>query len=286
MQTSKRILLAGAGYVGSKAAELLVAAGHDVVVLRRSPKPVTGAKLLQADLLDKASLTNLPPCEHLVYCAAAEGGGEEAYERIYLQGLQNLLETYRQRGEAPHVVFTSSTSVYAEAQGEWVEEATATLVNKGPSRFLVAAEEYLRAGPWKATILRYGGIYGPGRTSFLQRVKEKREFIWEGNTSLYSNRIHRDDCAQLIQWAITEEKAWGQSFSAVDDDPAERNSLILWMCDQLGICPAELQKTKDFALIPHRGNKRVSNKRLHEAGYQWLYPTYREGYRSLIREVL
>jgi nucleoside-diphosphate-sugar epimerase len=277
---SRRVLLAGVGYVGSRAAEILVEQGYEVFVLRRSAIPIPGTHLVQADLLNPESLRHLPACQHVVYCAAADGGGDLAYEQIYLNGLRNLLESYRLQAVVPQVIFTSSTSVYAEAQGGWVEEATAELVKQGPSRFLVAAEDYLREGPWNATILRFGGIYGPARTSFLQRVQNRKEFLWDG-PSLYSNRIHRDDCARVIVWSLQNPNVWGQTLSAVDDDPAERNSLILWMCQLLGINPEELKRTSIFAEIPHRGNKRVSNRRLREAGFEFLYPTYREGYREL-----
>ncbi len=281
---AQTILIAGAGYVGSRAAELLIAAGHKVYVLRRKPKVPAGAEWIGADLLAPETLKNLPDCQHIVYCAAADQSGEEAYERIYVNGLRNLLEAYRKQGLTPHAIFTSSTSVYSEASGDWVDEAHGILVDKGPSRFMVAAERYLQNGPWQSTILRFGGIYGPQRTYFLQRVWHRQEKMWLG-APLYSNRIHREDCARLIRFAIEDARALSQVWNAVDHEPAERNEVIRWMAEKLKVETQDLATTNDFSEIAHRGNKRISNQKLLAAGFTFLYPTYKEGYAELFAEV-
>jgi nucleoside-diphosphate-sugar epimerase len=279
-----RLLIAGAGYLGQALAEKVLAEGaYEVAVLRRSAVQWPGVKSIQADLLQPDSLAALRDVEDIVYCAAADASDDASYQKIYQHGLQNLIEAVTKQGGYRRLVFVSSTSVYAEAQGGWVDETDQNLVQAGPSRFMVSGEKQLMEGQGDYSILRMGGIYGPGRTWFLRRVKEGAERIY-AQGGLYSNRIHRDDCVGMILHVLRGE-AQRQVYNGVDCEAADRNEVIRWMAQQLGIDPATLLSTTDRKEIPARGNKRIRNRRILDAGYRFLYPTYREGYAALLHEV-
>jgi nucleoside-diphosphate-sugar epimerase len=279
-----KLLIAGAGYLGQALAERALAEGkHEVSVLRRRAVDWTGVKSIQADLLQPLSLKALRDVEDVVYCAAADASDEESYRKIYQDGLQNLVRVVQAQGGYRRLVYISSTSVYAEANGNWVDESDRNLVEKGPSRFMVSGEKFLMSAPGDYSILRMGGIYGPGRTYFLRRVKEGAERIY-AKGGLYSNRIHRDDCVGMILHVLAAE-AQRQVYNGVDCEAADRNEVIRWMAGQLGVDAATLSSTDDLKQIAARGNKRISNRKILDAGYHYLYPTYREGYTALLHEV-
>ncbi len=279
-----KLLIAGAGYLGQALADRALAAGkHDVSVLRRRAVEWPGVNSIQADLLQPETLKVLRDVEDIVYCASADASDEESYRRIYQDGLQNLVHVVQAQGGYRRLVYISSTSVYAEANGAVVDESDQNLAQKGPSRFMVSGEKILMQGKGDYSILRMGGIYGPGRTYFLRRVKEGAERIY-AKGGVYSNRIHRDDCVGMILHVLAGEAA-RQVYNGVDCEAADRNEVIRWMAGQMGIDPSTLQSTDDLKRIAARGNKRISNQKILAAGYRFLYPTYREGYQALLHEV-
>ncbi len=283
MQAS--VLIAGAGYVGGALAKELLDAGSEVHVLRRRAEHPPGSKLFQADLLKPETLQGLPRCTHLVYAAAADGGSEEAYRGIYRDGLMHLLTALKKQGQNPRIIYTSSTSVYAEREGAWVSEEGAALTKDGSSRFMVEGERLLIEGGWSGGIVRFGGIYGPGRTYFVRRVKEGQEVILEGSQQ-FTNRIHRDDCVGIIKHLLSpvQTREGMQIFNGVDSESADRNEVIMWLAEQLGLNPHDIPRTEDTARVQHRGNKRVSNAKILAHAYSFRYPSYREGYATLLGE--
>lgn len=279
-----KLLIAGAGYLGQALAEKALAAGkHEVSVLRRRAVAWPGVTSIQADLLQPESLKVLRDVEDIVYCASADASDEESYRRIYQDGLQNLVQVVQAQGGYRRLVYISSTSVYTEANGAVVDETDLNLAQKGPSRFMVSGEKFLMQGSGDYSILRMGGIYGPGRTYFLRRVKEGAERIYSKG-GVYSNRIHRDDCVGMILHVLAGQPA-RQVYNGVDCEAADRNEVIRWMARQMGIDLSTLQTTDDLKMIAARGNKRISNQKILDAGYRFLYPTYREGYQALLHEV-
>lgn len=282
--TQPHLLIAGAGYLGQALAERVIAEGrYKVFLLRRSAVPLPGAQLIRADLLRPETMSELPATDDIVYCAAADSHSEESYRQIYQLGLQNLVQAVRSSGGFRRIAYISSTSVYAEHQGGWVDETNPDLIHQGPSRFMVSGERDLIESGEDYSVLRMGGIYGPGRTYFLRRVKEGAERLYSKG-GLFSNRIHRDDCVGMILHTLKQAQG-RQIYNGVDSESADRNEVIRWMATQLGINPETLQRTDDLSLISHRGNKRIRNDKILAAGYRFQYPTYREGYKALLHEV-
>src|SRR3989304_582528 len=161
-----RGLIAGCGYVGTALAERLVAEGHVVGGLRRPPEGLPpGVRPLAADLTDPGTLRNLPSgLECVVYTAAPDRLDDEAYRSIYVEGLSHVLDALRRQGQEPwRIFFTSSTVAYAQANGEWGDERSPTEPVHFSGTRMLQAERLLLGSPFPATILRLGGIYGPGR---------------------------------------------------------------------------------------------------------------------------
>ncbi|HEY6560037.1 MAG TPA: SDR family oxidoreductase [Polyangiaceae bacterium] len=278
------ILIAGAGYVGAALGQRLAEHGHVVYGLRRDtselPASVRG---LAIDLQAPRALAEMPnKFEYVFYTAAPDATGEDAYRATYVTGLSNVLNAARTRGwPLRHVFFSSSTAVYAQNDGQWVDEES----QADPSGFnglcMIEAEARLFSSGVSATSVRFGGIYGPGRTSLLERVARGVASYAPGAPT-YTNRIHRDDCAGVLAHLLSLD-APQRLYLAVDDEPVDTRTLVQWLAAALGAPPPRESSAKGAPTGRGASNKRCSNARLRSSGYALCYPTFREGYAELVR---
>lgn len=272
-------LIAGCGYVGSALARLLVANGHRVYGLRRSRDvDVPGVETVRADLMEPGSLRSLPAgIEAVVYAASASERSDEAYRRAYVEGPRNLLRALEEGGQrVRRFVFVSSTGVYGQDGGEWVDEDSATVPSGFSGRRLLEGEAVVRGGPFPATVLRLAGIYGPGRTRMIEQVRRGEAVCAAGPS--YTNRIHRDDCAGALRHILSLEDP-DDLYLGVDDDPCDRAAVLRWLSAPLGRPMPQVEQGSGAGA---RGNKRCSNRRLLASGFQLRYPSFRDGYSAML----
>ena len=281
------MLIAGCGYVGTALGQELSRRGHEVFGLRRRPQGLPpGIRGVAADLEEPGSLEALPRgIEALVYSASAAGFSDAAYRAAYVDGLRNLLDTILRRSEIlRRAVFTSSTAVYGQAAGEWVDEDSPAEPAGFSGACLLEGEALLRHGPFPGTVLRLGGIYGPGRTRLVESVRDGSAVCREG---LYTNRIHRDDAAGAIAHLLALEEA-EPVYLGVDEEPAEECAVLRWIAEQIGAPPPRHEgpgAASARAGGRPRGSKRCRSERLRGSGYRFRHPSYREGYGALLREL-
>jgi nucleoside-diphosphate-sugar epimerase len=285
-----RTLIAGCGYVGRELARRLLADGDEVWALRRRPAAPPRDALdalpdavhpIAADLTASPDALALPDAlDRVVYALAADAFTESAYRAAYVDGLRNLLAALARQSSPPRrLVYVSSTGVHAQTAGEWIDETSPTEPTGFSGRTLIEAERNALAGQIPATVLRLGGICGPGRASIIDSVLNG-EATLDPAADRWTNRIHRDDAAGAIRHLLRLDRPDAVYFG-VDNEPALRNDILCWLADRLGrphppFAPAA-------ASAPRRGgNKRCRNARLLAAGYAFRYPTYREGYGALI----
>jgi len=277
----QRILIAGMGYLGEAVARELLKSGYQVWGLRRnwaSHHSLAGLTMIAADLTNPASLlaAGLPDVDVVFYMPAAKQRDPELYRLIYQDGLQNLLAALPAR--PGQVFYVSSTSVYGQSQGEWVTEDSETQPDSVTGKIIHQAELKFLQMVQPFTSLRFGGIYGPGRERFWQRVAAGEEYL-DARDNQFTNRIHRDDgaaaCLHLLH--VSEPQP---IYNLVDQDPAARNQVIGWLCGELG---RALPPVREAGAHELRGNKRVSCQRLIASGFKFHYPSFREGYKQLIR---
>ena len=280
-----KILIAGAGYLGLALADCLsrdTAGTHEIVLARRSARPSPGLKTITCDFTDSASLKDLPVVDAIYYAVAADDSTDLAYEKSYLVAVRNLVEHYQKRGINPRFYLSSSTSAYSAKQGEIVTEDSVGLAQSGPSRFIVAGEKFLCASGLEGAVLRYGGLYGPERTSFVRRIQEGQEPL-KPNAQQYTNRIHRDDAVGIVAFLMGREDPGMAVINAVDLRPELRDDVIRWVLAELGIsvedCPV------DHSTELRRGHKRVVSDKLQKMGYPFLFPSFREGYGPLLSQM-
>jgi nucleoside-diphosphate-sugar epimerase len=283
-----RVLVAGCGYVGAPLAGALAASGHAVFALRRSDGPwPPGATGVRADLCDPASLDALPPdLDAVVYAASADAFDDDAYRRAYVDGPRNLFAALARKGErARRFVFVSSTAVYGQQEGEWVDESSPTEPPGFSGRRLLEGERIVLDAPRRGVVLRLGGIYGPGRTSLVESVRSGRARLRPGPPH-YTNRIHRDDCAGALAHLLALPEP-APLYLGVDREPADEAEVLRWIAARLGMPPPPVAEGERGGVPPAaprraRGSKRCSSARLLASGLRLRFPTYREGYGALI----
>ena len=264
-----RVLVAGAGYVGAELAVLLARAGHDVLALRRTPRAEAAAPTfagggrlawLAGDLCDPQGhrAAALAGVEALAYLVAADARDDDSYRRAHVDGLAN-----------------SSTSVYAQDDGGWVDESSPTQPAQFSGQRVLEGERIAPRAGCEAVVLRLGGIYGPGRSALLERVRSGQAQL--PHAPHYTNRIHRDDaaraCAHLLALATP-----AACYVGVDHEPAERGEVLRWLAARLGVPPP--RGAHDPNAAP--SGKRCNSELLRASGFAFSYPTFREGYAAPI----
>lgn len=279
-----RALVVGCGYVGTSLAHSLVRNGWDVWGLRRRaerlPDPI---RAVRADVSRPESLREggLPlGLDLVVYAVSADESTESAYRTAYVGGLRNVLECLADGGGGPErLIFVSSTAVYGQEGGEWVDEDAPTEPAGFRGRILLEAESVAREWNGRATVLRLGGIYGPGRTRLVDRVRSG-EARCPSNPPRYANRIHRDDAAGILRH-VAKLKEPDPIYLGVDTEPAPICRVLRWLARRTG-SPEPLRAEPGEGSRRRRTNKRCSSERVRDAGYTFLHPTFREGYGELL----
>lgn len=276
------ILIVGCGEIGMRTASKLVEAGYSVAGMRRNTAALPATvEPITADICDPDSLKQLAGRSFplvLVSVAAAEFS-EQAYRDAYVDGVANVL---RALPAAPlqRVIMVSSTSVYHQNDASWVDEDSATLPKHFSGQVMLEAEALLASSSPVATVVRFGGIYGPGRTRLLRRVRQGITVAQD--SPHYSNRIHSEDCAGVLAFLLKAAHA-GESllpcYLAVDNAPTPLREICDWLARAEGLDPADMEEQAS----PLRGgNRRCSNRRLLDAGYRFAYPDYRAGFGALL----
>ena len=277
-----RCLVAGCGYVGSALAARLVARGHEAFGLRRRPAGLpAGVVPVAADLADGPGLAARLPgdLDAVVYAAAADARDEAAYRRAYVEGLANLLAALRARSASARVLFTSSTAVYGQDDGSFVDECSPAQPVGWNGQTMLDAESRLADSGRPFAILRLGGIYGPGRTRLIERVRAGAERLPSG--PVYTNHIHRDDAAGALEHLLALARL-EPAYVGVDDEPADLRAVLLWLAERLD-APAPPASPAGAGPAAATG-KRCRNRRLRASGWVPRYPTFREGYGALLEE--
>jgi nucleoside-diphosphate-sugar epimerase len=267
-----RILIAGCGYIGQTAADLLHERGWNVEGWTASAQSAgqLAAKpyaVRAVDITDSAAVSAVGSgFDVVMQCASSGGGAAEEYRRIYLGGARNLLHAF----PSARLLFTSSTSVYAQRDGEVVDETSAANPTHEKGQILRETEELVLSH--NGIVARLAGIYGPGR-SFLLRKFLAGEGVVDREHDRFINQAHRDDIVSALILLAQERANLGdQIFNVVDDQPILASAASEWLSAHLrrplpAGRVAAARKRGD-------GNKQVSNKKLRALGWAPRYPNF------------
>jgi nucleoside-diphosphate-sugar epimerase len=267
-----QILIAGCGYVGQATADLFHTAGWVVEGWTRSARSAASlsAKPYPVRDVDISEPAQVAKCvgifDAVIHCASSRGGDAEIYRQLYLDGARNFLEIFPKS----KVLFTSSTSVYAQRDGSWVTEESATKPIRETSRILLETEsEVLSRG---GIVARLAGIYGPGRSALLSKFLAGTAVI-DPENDRFINQVHRDDIASALFFLLSRKAEGAQICNVIDDQPILQSECYRWLAQRLNRPLPPIGKPKG----PRKrgdSNKRVSNARLRRLGWAPRYPTF------------
>ncbi|MBL7647775.1 MAG: SDR family oxidoreductase [Candidatus Hydrogenedentes bacterium] len=282
-----RILIAGCGYVGAELARQLAEQGHTVFGLRRNTAQLpSGIEPVTADLAIPGSLAVIPKSlDYVFYTSSASGYSESAYSAAYVSGLRNLLAALYRQSDLKRIFYTSSTGVYSQDDGTWLDESSPTPSDRFSARILLEGEREVRDARIPGTVVRFSGIYGPERTRLIDSVANGSARL-EPGPDRYLNHIHRDDCAGCLAHLMVLPNP-APLYLATDDEPRTRNDLLRWIAKQLDMPEPPMMKESPEEARPSErgGNRRYRNALLRASGYSFKYPTFREGYGELIATI-
>ena len=258
-----KVLVVGAGYLGDEILRAFLEAGWETVGASLSG----GESLLACDVGDAASVAKLPEADAVVHCAASGRGGAEAYERVYVRGCENLVKRFPDA----RLVFTSSSSVYGQKEGETVTEESEAVPDRETGRLLLEAESVVRKAG--GVVARLSGIYGPGRSVLLRKFKSG-EAVIEEDGRRFINQIHRDDAARAVLHLISlPEFPEGEIFNVVDSVTLSQLEVYQGLAR---IFTKKLPPSGPRDLNRKRGwtHKQVSNVKLRQTDWVPDYPSF------------
>lgn len=280
------VLIIGCGDIGTTLGRELLSEGHRVIGVRRQADALQGSGIeplaLDLNALEGADAQALPQADYVIYTVSADRFEESAYQAAYPDGLKRVLSVLEQHPTPPkRIFFVSSTSVYGQQEGEVVNEESPTESTSFSGKLMCEAEQALLNHPLPGTVVRFSGIYGPGRDRLIHQAAEGR--IAPVTPMIYSNRIHRDDCTGILAHLIRCQEQ-GQSISNLylgsDCEPVTMHNVMAWLATQLNVASTENMQSP----LRRRASKRCDNRRIRETGYEFRYPSYKEGYAQVLKE--
>ncbi len=275
---SQRFLIIGCGDLGNTIAAKLISQQHKVYGLRRNIDQLSkGVQPIACDFYDIATLPPLPEVDYLIFSAAAKSRDLDHYRQIYVDAPAAILNALPKAPIRSFVV--SSTGVYAQNSGEWIDENSVAEPNATHSAQLLQGEAQFKQRS-DCTVIRSSGIYGPGRTHLLNRILSGSIAV---KTPIhFSNRIHSDDLADFVVYLIgkaIDKQPLQELYLASDGNPAPIHEITKWLAEQLNVTVDHQEP------IQRGGNKRVANKAMLESGFVCRYKDYKAGFAPLLDEI-
>lgn len=280
--SKERVLIVGCGDIGRRLALSLPQESYDITGLRRTPPVDESFLRYQAcDVTHSVQLGEVLKQDFsvIVISMTPSERSDAGYQRAYVQTCQNLADALQAQSLKPRLlIFVSSSAVYGQVDGSWVDERSPTEPEGFSGKRLLEAESIIQKSGFANTIVRFSGIYGPNRNRLIEQVRQKKA---SASTHI-TNRIHADDCAGSLAHII-ELNRNGQHvqpiYLATDSAPVAMIDVVTWLAQQMGV----VDFLSDEA-VNERGNKRCSNQRLLDSGFVFRYPTFKEGYAAVLEE--
>ena len=262
------IVIVGCGYLGIEVASVWKKNGHTVTATTRNPEKLGSlSKISQKSVIikgnDEDALAPLIASNEVILVTIAADSPEH-YESAYLNTAQIFRHLALEMDLPRHLIYTSSTSVYGEHHGHWVDETAKLHGKSDQAKILIEAEKHylsLQELGWHVCLLRLSEIYGPGR-ELSHRVKQMEGHTLPGSGDNFTNMIHKHDCASAIDYALRHHLEG--IFNLSDDDHPTRKELYDAISKKFNL-PKVKWDPKHTPL--HSGNKRVSNHKIKAAGF-------------------
>jgi nucleoside-diphosphate-sugar epimerase len=279
-------LIIGCGYLGQRVGRLLAGRGEPVFGTVRSQARAAriaalGIEPVVADVLNPQSLRGLPAADRVFYCVGFDRSAGASMRTVYVDGLLNVLDD--RPGGVRRFVYASSTGVYGQALGEWVDETTPAAPRNESGKICLEAEERLRRWAQRrdtaqhAVVLRFAGLYGPGRV--VRRTLIEQGEVIPGDPDKLLNLIHIDDAARTVVSTLAADSR-DRIYLVSDDRPVTRHEYYGLTASLLGAPAPRFAPPEAGSLEEGRDatNKRVANHRMKAGlGIELIYPDISTG---------
>jgi nucleoside-diphosphate-sugar epimerase len=262
-----RIGIIGCGYVGQAVASKWKKDGHIVSATTRKPERVNELKQVvhEVFLLQTGNLSSFLATQDVILISVApELQSQSTYQSTYLKTAEQVLEGLCYSHSLKQILYTSSTSVYGDHQGAWVDEACSIFPMNDQTRILHETEQLLlsqQSNRLQVCILRLGEIYGPQRR-IEDRLRRMQGRAFPGTGENYTNLIHLDDVVKALDFAI--QQSLTGIYNLCNDCHIPRKDFYEAICQKEGL--TNIQWDPIMASI-HGGNKRVSTQKLKDLGF-------------------
>ncbi len=272
-----RRLVVGSGYLGGRVAQLWRESGDDVYATTRGSNAAALAETgLQPVILDVTGGVPevLPVVDTVLFAVGRDRRSGATMFDVHVTGFRAVLDALR--GPAVRVIYTSSTGVYGQDVGEWVDETSVCEPASEAGRACLAAERLLfaHARGNDAVVLRLAGLYGPGRVPHAADITAGKPLA--GSEHAYLNLIHVDDAARAVVAAANVRHFSDRTFVVSDGQPQTRGAYAAFLAAHLGVAAPSFEGAASLG-------KRVRNDRAISALELALrYPSYCEGLTCLV----
>jgi nucleoside-diphosphate-sugar epimerase len=282
-------LIVGCGYLGRRVARLLGDRGDRVFGTTRSLGRAVelareGIEAVVADVMVPESLARLPEVDRVLYCVGFDRSKGVPIRTVYVDGLRHALGHLIDR--AGKLVYAGSTGVYGQDDGGWVDEDSPVEPRTGSGLACLEAEGVIRSyeaeGGLPATILRFSGLYGPGRIMRREALLQGQAIV--GDPEKYLNLVHIDDAA-LAAVAALDRGQGGALYLVSDDRPAPRREFYVLAARALAAPEPRFEPPGPGSPEAAReeSNKRISNARMHAGlAVTLAYPDINSGVPAAI----
>jgi nucleoside-diphosphate-sugar epimerase len=286
-------LIFGCGYLGRRVAHRWLAAGDEVFAVTRSAiraadLAAEGLRPIVGDLTDGGSLAALPEVDTVLFAIGYDRSAGKSIRAVYVDGLRNALTSLQEsaalRGSAARFIYISSTGVFSQNDGQWVDEQSPCVPTREGGKACLAAENLLAEHPLgsRAIVLRMAGIYGPGRIPRRHDLEAGRPIAAPSDG--YLNLIHVEDAADIVL-AAKARAVPPSTYLVSDGHPVLRRDYYEELARLLGTGSPQFEEPPPDSPAAQRAgsDKRVGNARLvRDLAPTFVYPSYREGLAAIV----
>lgn len=270
-------LIIGCGYLGERVASHWIQNGKEVFALTRSESSAEqltreGIHPLVGDVTDSKSLGKWPAVDTVLFAVGYDRTATVSKRTVYVDGLANVVKSFVDTPK--RFIYVSSTSVYGQSNGEWIDEDSETNPETEGGKICLEAEQVLMSQIPTANVLRLSGIYGPNR--LLSRVESLRaKTPLPGDPKAWLNLIHVDDAVRAVL-ACESSGLSGRCYLVSDNRPIQRREYYSLLASAVNAPPP----TFDGSRARHSSGlgKRCRNDRIkNELSFEFQFPTLDEG---------
>ena len=281
------LTILGCGYLGTALAKKAVTRKWEVSALTRNPETANNLRAIGVSLVVKEKIESdawhsqlNPKQDYVVNCVGAASPNLEGYRKSYLDG-QHSISGWLQNGGAKKFIFTSSSSVYPQVDGELIDEESSNCGVSERGELLLAAEKVclaLNTTERISLVLRLAGLYGPGRHLLIDKVRRGERM--SGNSSRFLNLIHQSDAVGAIMAVLgSATQSVSRIYNVSDGEHATRGEIVDWLSKKLNLPNPGFEENDG----PHSPNRKISNA-LIQSAFRWTpyYLSFRNAYEEML----